>query len=288
MVWMAPLAIGAAASLYAAWKNSQAQKQANENNLAIARENIAQQREFAQEGLSWKVADARRAGIHPLAALGAPTSSFSPISAGQIPETGEADMVRTLGDIGQNVSRAAMASQTQQEKQANALRIQYAEAQLDGQILDNQYKASLLHRMNTTAPGMPEATDANFIPGQGNSNGLVVDKPLERTVSMPDRPAQEAGWRPDVSFSRTDTGLTPMVPESLSESLEDDIIGKVMWRIRNQFVPNVTNGAYGKPSRQMLPKGYKDWRWDHSMQEWQPTKHGSWKGMPFLNLDRGR
>lgn len=33
------------------------------------------QREFAQHGVSWRVADAKRAGIHPLAALGAQTHS---------------------------------------------------------------------------------------------------------------------------------------------------------------------------------------------------------------------
>ena len=32
------------------------------------------QKEFAQNGIRWKVADAKAAGIHPLAALGAQTS----------------------------------------------------------------------------------------------------------------------------------------------------------------------------------------------------------------------
>lgn len=53
----------------------QARKNANtqfDNNARL-------QREFAQHGISWKVADARRAGIHPLAALGVPPMSPSPV-----------------------------------------------------------------------------------------------------------------------------------------------------------------------------------------------------------------
>jgi hypothetical protein len=39
--------------------------------------NIAMQKEFAQQGIGWKVADAKKAGIHPLFALGASTHSPS-------------------------------------------------------------------------------------------------------------------------------------------------------------------------------------------------------------------
>ena len=126
-------------------------------------------------------------------------------------------------------------------------------AELDGKFLDNQIRASQLQKLNTPASGPPAPSGSdtdNFVPGQGNSP-LVINKPLTRTVSAPGRPAQEAGWRPDVSYSRTDTGLTPMVPESLSESLEDDMVGKILWRVRNQLLPNFT--GQGKPPLHMLP-----------------------------------
>lgn len=59
-------------------------KSAGESNvkgqLAANRENIKAQKEFAQHGISWKVKDAIDAGLHPLAALGAQTTSFSPSS----------------------------------------------------------------------------------------------------------------------------------------------------------------------------------------------------------------
>lgn len=36
-----------------------------------AKENIKLQKQFAQTGIQWKVADAKKAGIHPVYALGA-------------------------------------------------------------------------------------------------------------------------------------------------------------------------------------------------------------------------
>lgn len=39
-----------------------------------------QQREFAQKGIQWRVADAKAAGVHPLYAMGAQLPSFNPVS----------------------------------------------------------------------------------------------------------------------------------------------------------------------------------------------------------------
>lgn len=54
-------------------------RERNENQLRSNMEyNAALQREFAQHGIQWKVADAQAAGVHPLYALGGGTPSFSP------------------------------------------------------------------------------------------------------------------------------------------------------------------------------------------------------------------
>lgn len=59
------------------------------------------QREFAQKGIQWKVADATKAGIHPLYALGANTVSYSPVSVG-MPDLGAMGQ-----DIGQAIDRVS-------------------------------------------------------------------------------------------------------------------------------------------------------------------------------------
>lgn len=217
------------------------------------------QREFAQNSIRWRVDDAIRAGINPHFALGAQGASYTPMAVMGSSRPATYDQGHELARSGQNLMRAMSATMTNEQRIAARLNLENMKLQNDllrTQIANNLQKG----------PAMPSMD--NFIPGQGNS-GLVQPKPATPTVSDPGRAAQEAGWRPDVSYSRTDTGLTPMIPEGLSESLEDDIVGKVMWRMRNQIVPNFT--GEGKPSKRMLPKGFNDWVWNHMKQEWQPT-----------------
>lgn len=54
-------------------------------NLRNAEEQIKLQREFAQNGIQWRVADAKKAGIHPLYALGANTATYTPVDMQQPP-----------------------------------------------------------------------------------------------------------------------------------------------------------------------------------------------------------
>lgn len=238
----------------------------------MAQQNIAQQERFAKEGLRWKVADAKAAGLHPLAALGASGSSFSPVGIGDTSLPSQfGDMARGMG---QDISRAINATRTEDERVMAKLQLDMARAQLQGQELDNTIRASQLQKMNAVGPAFPGAD--NFIPGQGDSGVLMKVTPSERTASQPGRLAQEAGWRPDVSYSRSDTGLIPMVPEGLSESMEDDVIGKALWRWRNQIVPNF-DSSQGRPPDSQLPKGASHWVWNPNKQEWTPnTGYSSW------------
>lgn len=258
-------AIGAIGNLIGGFMGQDSARSANQQNAIIAQRNLEQQERFAKSGIQWRVADAKKAGISPLAALGAAGASYQPVGGYVEPDN---SIGNALSNTGQDISRAVAATETEFSRRLGQLNLSNAELDLEGKMIDNQIRLSQLRKMTSVGPAFPSASD-NFIPGQGNS-GLVIDEPLKRTVSAPGRPAQEAGWRPDVSYSRTDTGLTPMVPTSLSESLEDDIIGKMMWRWRNQMLPNVS--GQGKPPLSMLPKGYSDWDWSGWKQEWQPVK----------------
>jgi len=268
--------IGGIGSVVGGLLGQKSQSDANQAPRDIASDNIAMQREFAQSGIRWKVADAKAAGIHPLYALGANTHSFAPVS---VQTDSSSPMGNAISDMGQNIGRAISATKTQQERELSALQLASAKADVEGKALDNQIRASQLKNLSLSTPPMPSGNDATaFIPGQGNSPLVKID-PSKRVASQPGRPAQEAGWRPDVSYSRTDTGLAPMIPEGLSESLEDDMIGKLMWRMRNSLMPNFSGqGAPQNP----LPKGYNSWSYSGSKQEWYPSK-GS-KSYPWSNL----
>lgn len=255
--------IAAGGTIGAGFLGKKANEEAMKMQKDVANANMKMQYDFARSGLRWKMEDARAAGIHPVYALGASSNMPSPVSVGVSPDNSMADMAAGLG---QNISRAVAAGGTREERALKELQLAGAKADLDGKIIDNSIRASQLRQLQNVPPGI---SSSNFMPGQGNGP-LVVDEPTKRNVSEPGRPAQEAGWRPDVSYSRTDTGLTPVIPQGLSESMEDDMIGKIMWRIRNQVIPNFSGG--GKPPLSQLPKGYDDWDWSFTQQEWQPVK----------------
>lgn len=81
------------------------------------------QKEFAQNGLRWKVADAKAAGIHPIFAVGANTATYSPQAA--------VGSDYGVSAAGQNISRAIEAGQTRREREEMAdVQKRYYEAQI--------------------------------------------------------------------------------------------------------------------------------------------------------------
>lgn len=239
------------------------------NRDAVAAANAATERlsrEFAQSGVSWRVEDARRAGIHPLFALGMQSPSAPTVMAGT------SDPVPSEGSLtaqwGQDLTRALMSTQTGAQRELMALQVASLKMDVEGKALDNQMRLRTLSQLGTQGPSFPGSD--NFIPGQGNS-GLMRVKPSERTSTQPGRYAQEAGWVPDVGYARTDTGLAPIPSKDVKERIEDQFIPETMWAIRNQLAPNITGG--GAPPKSQLPRGYDYWRWSFQKQEWQPTKN---------------
>lgn len=91
-----------------------AEKQA-EANMAFAREQFEFQKSMAQNAVSWKVDDAKRAGIHPLYALGAPTISPSAVSVGDSGNTSHVG--DAVSSMGQDIGRAVQATQTEKERE---------------------------------------------------------------------------------------------------------------------------------------------------------------------------
>lgn len=239
----------------------------------LANRNIDLQKEFAKNGISWKVADAKRNGISPLAALGAQTHSFSPISVGGGPNDAIGNGLQAMG---QNISRAMMAQATKEEKITSELRIQ--NMRLQNQDLENRVMASGIALRKMTGPGLPSNSGLpGSMVGAGQGDAYVQEIPLRRTHSPQGKPHQEVGHVADVGWARTKTGLAPVPSADVKEKIEDQIIPETMWAIRNQIAPNYRAfvGGQDKPSKKLLPKGYSDWEWSYTSQEFQPVKYRS-------------
>lgn len=133
----------------------------------IAQQNMNMQRDFAQMGVRWRVDDAKAAGIHPLAALGAQTQSFSPVQLGDTGSTNWSSALSGLGldKMGQNTDRAERATQTVAQRDAAVA----SKLELQGKSLDNEFKrlglASAAQRMSANNnPPMPDSMEPFKVP----------------------------------------------------------------------------------------------------------------------------
>lgn len=146
--------LSAGTKLLGGFLGQKSQDEANEIAKQTAQNNINLQRQFAQEGIQWKVADAKAAGIHPLYALGASTTSFSPVSVGV---SGASPLASALGDMGQDISRAAGAMRSDKGGAISGVAqrqlLQSNELDLDNKRLNNLILKQKLAA--ATAPGTP-------------------------------------------------------------------------------------------------------------------------------------
>lgn len=252
--------------------------------------NIDMQREFAQNALSWKVADAQRAGIHPLFGLGAQTHAFSPV------QVGAPDYASTFGKAGQDLGRAAVA--LMDNKKRDNFVSQASVLQLENQSLQNDLLRSQIARLNgQLPPPMPLQLGGGGLAGQnvaaiaGGSLGEHKIEPAEITASQIRLPSQTAGpSMPTVSWGTTsdNRGVQAFPPKSLG--VEDEFAAPLMfdWYLRNRLLPNLDSRGK-EPSNAVLQKlfpGAIGWEWSHSNQRWEPN-FGS-RGPRFIGATAGR
>ena len=263
--------------------------QSQANAAAINKFNYNAQKEFAQNGIRWKVQDAKAAGLHPLAALGAQTSGYTPSAAiGDSPDFG------FLSDMGAAAGRAIDAKRTsteraEQERKQNLL----FNEELKGRQLQNQETQTRIDSMKwdmamdaarnaersvrtqQQVPPMPSlAPDGSLMPGQSNatSPGDIIDaKPPEVTLNAPGRPNVEAASINELAFSRTgDGGYVPVMSTDAKNRLEEDIVGTFGWNMRNRA------GAWFdldgvKPPKSWLPPGAIDFSYSFDRGAWYPV-----------------
>lgn len=273
MVWGAAIAAGA--SLVGSALASRSSGKQVDAQEAINEQNLKMQREFAQEGIRWRVADAKAAGIHPLYALGASLPSYSPSTF--IPgETGH--LGQGIAQAGDYIGRAVDATRTSDERtreRLNALAIERGELEAD--LLRS--RIALLEQQRN--PPIPALNPKQMIPGQADADrlGLTVThadapghveiKPQQVTPPSPVRNFQEPSPVTDLGFAWTGSGYAPVPSKDVKERMEDVTVPQLMWGWRNNVLPNIP-GQGKPPPAHLIPEGFNDWRWSYSKQEWQP------------------
>jgi len=226
---------------------------------------IKMQKEFAQSGIQWKVEDAKKAGIHPLAALGAQTTSYAPVSVGG------PSIASGLANAGQDIARGIDATRSASARvDAYTKTIQDLNVRRMG--LENELLGSQIAKLNATGPKppFPDGTDRFLIEGQANSP-LVKDPALKRTIAGPGQPSTEPGAVVDMGFARTaGGGWAPIFSKDFQERSEEDTIGELAWNMRNRLAPTLNSKYYNPPNIPISPDQY--WYYHPTQQEYPSGK----------------
>lgn len=257
-------------------------------------DNAALQKEFAKNGIRWKVADAKAAGLHPLAALGAQTTAYTP---GYVGDTGSQNDYSFLGEAGQQIGRAIDAKATAEERarnrdyqeKANDLTLENMQLQNDALKMDmvTRLARDAERAVNTQqqVPVMPSfrtrADGATIMPGQGDAStsGLFKIEPPELVASHPQTPYAEAGSHAEVKFTRTsDGGYAPVRSQAMEEALEDDLLGSLAWNLRNRLSATAYDSISGAPPDSYLPGRNWTWTFNPVKQAYYPVRRSDWLG----------
>lgn len=237
----------------------------------MASDNIAMQKEFAQSGIQWRVADAQAAGIHPLAALGAQLSSFNPVTLGDTsaPST-------KFGEMGQSLQNAVTRGQDKETKYDTAVK----GLQLEKLALDNDLARSRIAQINSagSAPGIPTSGKTRALPGQGDTPALKLEG-QEVVVGPKNDRSRELEPIPDTAYIDTGTGYAPTPGKATKERIEDDFIQQGMWSLRNNLYPTFKKDLR-PPSHIKLAPG-EFWYFNPLKQEYQIAR-GMRRGSPII------
>lgn len=249
-------------------------KMAARATLKAARMNANWQRKFAQKAIQWKVRDAKRAGVSPLAALGAQTTSFAPSFVGATQAgQGVADAAAAMG---QGITRAGSALGDYYERAQSADYVSKLQGlQLQNMELQNTALASQIAQI--AQPGNPPAGPVSqnrySVPGQGSTVTGVED-----------------GTFPDIAFSTNADGSRSVLPgKVMKERMEDNVALETQWIARQAYLIN--NGVI-KPGP--TPQG-KKWVYDvptnraYLVDAYNPVVRGrpdtDWRGPQRMSND---
>lgn len=238
--------------------------------------NYSAQKEFAQNGLQWKAADARAAGLHPMAVLGSSGAAFSPsFTAGQMPNfdvSGLFDDMDSMKTAGQNLERPMRAQLSDHDRAMQAAVLRNQELQnslLEGQ--NTQLWASIMGQpSNPPAPGPVAAVQTSPV-GQAN----IVARPLGSLPGDVKRGVVQLVPSKTESSRPGDRGLAA----GRSPLFRDqDVSEKTSWSLLNPEAGE-TFEAYGELAKPFLAGAAHLRRWWDN----RPTKYVQKRSpKPFL------
>jgi len=189
-----------------------------------ARHYAWEQQQMAKEnfysGIQVRLADAKKAGVHALAALG-----FNPANTAgpNISASSDSGGSGLSGEVGSSLGRA-VSSLFNKDERMQAKRL--TDIQLEGAELDNAYKRAQLALLTQqgSQPGLPAVRSADSAFPHAGDIGQIEDVPTERMGY--DGSAREAGPLSGYNVVKLPDGRTMAVPSKDAKDRIDDVFLK--------------------------------------------------------------
>lgn len=243
-------------------------EEAREDARVFAREqqteNARLQKEFAQMGLRWKVADAQAAGVHPLLAMGASGAAFAP---NPVVMQDTSDAGSSFQKMGQNLSRAIAAQETADQRQDRELQRGLVLAQTRKADEEANYahaRALEIASPGQVGPAMPSgAGNAVISPAQALSMPpAVMFKPSEMESFDPRSGHVSAPQGAHQEFHLGDGHRISLPSQALAEAWEDmPLLGQAYYGLKNWRLPG-----------EMVSQRFSDWLEEHRHNYRQKTE----------------
>lgn len=182
----------------------------------------AMQREFAQMGVRWKVADAKAAGVHPLFALGAQTQGYTP--SGVV-----SDSYSELGRAGQHLGNAVGKAMDLEQKMLAKAQLRAMEAETNSSDAQaSMYRSQAMLNLRDLGPSFPPvAPDIIVDPLSGAHIRRLKEEDITGEELSPIRlhnrsggEALQQGWT-DYNFGNGAVTLFRGDPDQLMSDLQD-------------------------------------------------------------------
>lgn len=216
---------------------------------ASDRRQYQKEKEFAQNSIQWRVADAMKAGIHPLYALGNPGIQAGPSAYGG----------GNYAGMGQDISRAITAAMDRKEREAAA------RTMAETQAINNDrtkaeadlYRAQALSLMARNQDNQAGPPAPGYRQSEKEAVGLVDHLPAE--VIRQSSKGVQAGIPGSIQYFQEHDGGVSIQPSVQMKQAIEDSPRDIEWTFKNNILP--TFGLNIPPAPPIKPRAGYRWLW---------------------------